>query len=190
MPANAHPRQFVPAELDPSNFAQTQTLYHRLLDRRIDTMDQLNRWLLDFSELASVVDEYGSRRYIDKSCHTDDEAIKKRFMQFVEEVEPRIKPLAFALQRKYFESPARRKLGRGPSEMLDRRWQADVEIFRDENVPIETEITKKVTDYDEINGRMTVNFRGKELTLQQAGRYIEDPDRPTRQEAWELTSRR
>src|SRR5580658_1217680 len=144
MPANAHPRRFVPADLDPSNFAKTESLYHQLLDRRIDTLDQLTRWLADFSELASVVDEYGSRRYIDKSCHTDDEAIKKRFMQFVEEVEPGIKPLAFSLQRKYLDSPARRQLDPKRFETLDRRWQAEVEIFREINVPIDTQITKKV----------------------------------------------
>ena len=33
---------------------------------------------------------------------------------------------------------------------------------------------------------MTVNFRGEELTLQQAERFLQEPDRPTRQEAWEL----
>ena len=74
--------------------------------------------------------------------------------------------------------------------MLDRRWGAEVEIFREENVPIETEITRKVTEYDEINGRMTINFRGKEMTLQQVARFLEDPDRATRQEAWEASSRR
>ena len=190
MTANAHPRRFVPADLEPSNFPRTQALYHDLLERPIQTLDQLNRWLTDFSELTSVVDEYGSRRYIDKSCHTDDEAIKKRFMQFVEEVEPGIKPLAFALQRKYLDSPARRQLDQKKFGTLDLRWETEVEIFREINVPIDTEITKKVSEFDEINGRMTVQFRGKELTLQQAARYLEDPDRPTRQEAWEITSRR
>jgi oligoendopeptidase F len=130
MPANAHPRQFVPADLEPSDFARTESLYNKLLDRRIDTLDQLTRWLAEFSELSAVVDEYGSRRYIDKSCHTDDEAIKKRFMQFVEEVEPKIKPLAFAMQRKYLDSPARKQLDPKRFETLDRRWQAEVEIFR------------------------------------------------------------
>jgi oligoendopeptidase F len=190
MPANAHPRQFVPADLDPSRFPQIETLFQRLLDRRIDNVDQLSRWLADSSELASIIDEYGARRYIDKSCHTDDEAVKQRFMQFVEEIEPGIKPLAFALQRKYLDSPARTQLDPKRFETLDRRWRAEVEIFREANIPIDTEITKKVTEYDEINGRMTVNFRGKELTMQQAARYLEDPDRAMRQEAFELSSRR
>jgi oligoendopeptidase F len=190
MPATAYPRRFVPKELEPSDLPRLTALYRNLLDRKLDDVDQLSKWLADFSELASVVDEYGSRRYIDKSCHTDDETIRNRFLQFVEEVEPQLKPLAFELQKKYLNSPARGKLTGTRFEILGRRWQADVDIFREENVPLETQITRKVTDYDEINGRMMVNLRGKELTMQQAARYLEDTDRATRQEAWEASARR
>ncbi|MGD0542047.1 MAG: M3 family oligoendopeptidase, partial [Tepidisphaeraceae bacterium] len=150
----------------------------------------MNRWLRDFSELASVVDEFGNRRYIDKSSHTDDESIKKRFMRFVEEVEPRAKPMAFALQKKYLDSPVRKKLDRQRFDVLDRRWQAEVDIFRDESVEIETEVTRRVTQYDQINGSMMVEFRGRELTMQQIARFLEDPDPATRREAWEASSRR
>jgi oligoendopeptidase F len=190
MPATAYPRRFVPGDLDPSNVASLEEIFQKLLRRDIDTPEKLSAWLSDFSELSAVVDEYGSRRYIDKSCHTDDEGIKNRFLQFVEEVEPRVKPLAFALQKKYLQSPARGALTGSRYEILGRRWQSDVEIFRDENVALETEIVRKVTEYDQINGQMTVILRGKELTMQQAARYLEDPDRPTRQEAWETSSRR
>jgi oligoendopeptidase F len=190
MPATQYPRHYVPANLAASDFAELEKLYRGLLARPVETPAQLKQWLLDFSEISSVVDEYGSRRYIDKSCHTDDAAIKQRFLQFVEEVEPRIKPLAFALQKKYLESPAREKTSAGPLFILERKWKAEVEIFRDENIPLETEVTRKVTEFDEINGRMTVDFRGTEYTLQQLARFLEDPDRPTRQEAWEASSDR
>ena len=190
MPATAYPRHFVPKDLEPSDLPRLTALYRNLLDRPVESNEQLTQWLAKFSELASVVDEFGSRRYIDKSCHTDDEAIKKRFLQFVEEVEPQLKPLAFALQKKYLASPARNTLKEQRFDILNRRWQAEVEIFRDENVPLETQITRKVTDYDEINGKMMVNFRGKELTMQQIARYLEDTDRATRQEAWEASARR
>jgi oligoendopeptidase F len=190
MSANAPARRFVSPDVDPSDFLQLDKLYVELLNRRIGSTADMTRWLEDFSELASVVDEYGSRRYIDKSCHTDDEAIKKRFLQFVEEVEPRVKPMTFALQKKYLDSPLRQNMRSERFKILDRRWQAEAEIFRDESVPIETQITRKVTEYDQINGKMTVNFRGEELTMQQAAKFLEDPDRPARQEAWEASSRR
>jgi oligoendopeptidase F len=190
MPANAYPRRFVPSDMDPFNFPELERLYRMLMDRKISTVEEMNRWLADFSELFSFVDEYGNRRYIDKSCHTDDEAIKKRFMRFVEEVEPRSKPMAFALQKKYLESPVRKQMDRKRFDVLDRKWQAEVDIFRDESVEIETQVTRKVTEYDSINGSMMVKFRGQELTMQQMARFLEDPNSDTRREAWEASAKR
>ena len=188
MPANVPARRFVPPDLDPSDFSKLEKLYRELLDRKIGNVQELKDWLEDFSELASTVDEYGCRRYIDKSCHTDDEEIKKKF---------------YSLSKRWSRVPSRwpsrfrrniwtRRCGRSWSrkrfDVLDRRWQAEVEIFREENVPIETEITRRVTEYDQINGRMTVDFRGQELTMQQIGRYLEDPEPGARKEAWESSS--
>jgi oligoendopeptidase F len=190
MPTNAPPRTFVPKSLDPSDFPQLEPLYTQLLERPLNTIEQSNRWLTDFSELSAVVDEYGARRYIDKSCHTDDPAIEKTFLHFIENVEPKIKPLFFALQKKLLDSPAGSQLSDPALALLLRKWSADVEIFRDENIPLEVQVTKLVTDYDKICGAMMVDFRNKEYTLQQLARFIEEPERRTRREAWELTANR
>ena len=136
------------------------------------------------------MDEYGNRRYIDKSCHTDDAEVEKRYMHFVEEIDPKIKPFNFQLQKKFLQSPHRGKLDERRYFVLNRRWQADVGLFREENVPLETEVTKLVTQCDKINGAMMVDFRGSQYTVQQIGRFIEEPDRQTRQEAWEASLNR
>jgi oligoendopeptidase F len=190
MVATVPPRRFVPADFDPAHWPQVDVLYRALLDRPISSTAELEAWLADFSELWSVMDEYGARRYIDKSCHTDDAEIKKRFLYYVEEIEPKTKPLHFALQKKFLASPHAAGLTDQKYAILRRKWQADVDLFREENVPLKTEITKLVTEYDAISGDMTVNFRGKELTLQQLAKYLEDPDRATRREAWELSAKR
>ena len=44
--------------------------------------------------------------------------------------------------------------------------------------------------YQKLIGAQTVNFRGEEKTLVQMGRYLEEPDRALRQEAWELVAKR
>src|SRR5262249_49173140 len=44
--------------------------------------------------------------------------------------------------------------------------------------------------YQKLTGSLTVQFRGEERTLIQMGRYLEEPDRALRQEAWELVARR
>ena len=61
---------------------------------------------------------------------------------------------------------------------------------RPENVPLETEEARLGQQYQKLSGSLTVPFRGEEKTLAQMGRYLEEPDRPLRQEAWELTANR
>src|SRR5687767_12659391 len=73
-------RTFVPQDLDLADWSQIEPVGKRLLERPINSAAELERWLVDASELAAVVDEYGSRRYIDKSCHTDDKEIERRFL--------------------------------------------------------------------------------------------------------------
>jgi oligoendopeptidase F len=183
-------RQFVPQELDVSDFQQLQPLYQDLLDRSLASPDDLKRWLIDYSELDSIVDEHGARRYIDKSCHTDDPEIAKAYLHFVEQIEPKVKPLAFALRKKFLECPHRASLAEPQYRTLAKHWQAEVDLYRDENVALEVEATKLVSQYDETCGAMEVEFRGETFTPQQMARFIEEPDRVTRREAWEAVTRR
>ncbi len=190
MVATASPQSFVPATVDVADFSQLEPLYQSLLNRPISTRVELERWLAEFSELSAVVDEYGCRRYIDKSCHTDDASIEKAYLHFVENIEPRVKPFYFRLQKKLLETPALKQLPESKYALLARKWRADVEVFRDENIPLETEVTKLNNAYDKTCGAMMVSFRGEEYTIQQMARFGEDPDRTTRQEAWESSTNR
>ncbi len=184
MLSTAYPRTFVPQDLKIEQFADVEPLYRELLDRPIDSPAALERWLCDLSELASVVDEFGTRRYIEKSCHTDDDAIEKAYMRFVEEIEPETKPLFFKLQKKFLDSAHRAPLNDPRYAMLARTWRPDVELFREENVPLQTDLTKLASEYDKTCSAMTVQFRGQELTLQQLGPFLEEPDRVLREAAF------
>ena len=104
-------RGFVPNNLDPADWTQIEPLCKLLVARPIDSLADLEKWLLDYSELSSVLDEYRARRYIDMSCHTDDPEIEKRFLHYVENIEPKLKPFDFALKKRFVESPLRAKLG-------------------------------------------------------------------------------
>ena len=84
--------------------------------------------------------------------------------------------------------------GARPSEarygVFDRDIKNHVELFRPENIPLETEEARLCQQYQKLSGSLTVNFRGEEKTLVQMGRYLEEPDRALRQEAWELVTKR
>jgi oligoendopeptidase F len=183
-------RHFVPLAIDFADFSHIQPLYAQLLERTLQSTGDLERWLKDFSELTAAVDEYGARLYIDKSCRTDDAGIEKRFMHFVEEIEPKIKPLYFEMQKKFLAAPAVSLLDEKRYGILIRKWRADVEVFRPENIPLETELVRLNNEYDKLNGAMTVTFEGKERTMQQMARYGEQTDRGLRQRAWEIVTHR
>jgi len=75
-------------------------------------------------------------------------------------------------------------------QVFNRDVKNHVELFRAENVALETEEAKLCQQYQKLIGAQTVKFRGEEKTLVQMGRYLEEPDRTLRQEAWELVAQR
>ncbi|HXF83330.1 MAG TPA: M3 family oligoendopeptidase, partial [bacterium] len=130
------------------------------------------------------------RRYIAMTTQTDDPVREQAYNHFVQEIDPQTKPMWHALDVRYLQSPYRRELPPERYAVMDRIVETNVALFRPENVPLETEEALLAKDYQKITGAMTVTFRGTELTLPQAAKYLEEPDRAVRQEVWELVARR
>jgi oligoendopeptidase F len=188
----AKPRKFVPQNADLGDWPKIAPLFDQLEQRapKIKTASELDAWLLDWSELNAALDEESSRRYIAMTCHTDSADAEKAYLHFVENVDPQLKPRQFILEQLYAAHPMREKLSRERFNVFDRDVKNHVELFRQESVPLETEEAKLSQQYQKLSGSLTVNFRGEEKTLVQMGRYLEEPDRPLRQEAWELVAKR
>jgi oligoendopeptidase F len=201
----AKPRAFVPQTIDLGDWPQIAPLFDQLEARAAHAKSaaDLEKWLLDWSELNAALDEESARRYIAMTCHTDNADAEKAYLHFVEHVEPQTKPRQFALEKIYIrrrdefhESPSGNSGTRGtrPSEsryfVFDRDVKNHVELFRPENVALETEDAKLCQQYQKLIGAQTVNFRGEEKTLIQMSRFLEEPDRALRQEAWELVVQR
>jgi len=51
------PRQFLPAELDLGDWDAVQPFVERLLESEIDSVADLEQWLLDASELQAAISE-------------------------------------------------------------------------------------------------------------------------------------
>ena len=186
------PRKFVPADANLGNWHEIEPLFNALEDRirQLTSVQDLERWLLDWSELSAALDEESSKRYIAMTCHTDNPEAEKAYLQFVEQIEPALKPRQFALEQLYLGQTARAQLPKQRYEVFDRHTQVHVDLFREENVPLETEEAKLSQQYQKLSGSLTVQFRGEEKTLVQMGRYLEEPDRALREEAWTLVAMR
>lgn len=176
---------FVPADLDVSKKENLEPLFQSLLEREIETRGALEAWLLDASELEERIDELGSHRYIDHTCHTDDENIERAYLDFVENLEPALKKWSFELRKKAVASPAFSELEGAQFKTLVRSWKNAVDLFREENVPLETAQSKLFTDYGKLTGSMMIEQGGRTLTIQQMSKLLEEPDREVRKGAWQ-----
>ena len=186
------PRRFVPQGIDLGDWNNIAPLFDQLEARAsaCASAADLENWLLDWSELNAAIDEESTRRYIAMTCHTENAEAEKAYLHFIEHVDPQLKPRQFKLARTYVAHPLRAQLPKLRYEVFDRDTQVQVELFREENVPLETEEAKLGQQFQKLTGSLTVQFRGEEKTLIQMGRYLEEPDRPLRQEAWELVANR
>ncbi|MBC22800.1 MAG: peptidase M3 [Phycisphaerae bacterium] len=180
----------IPEELDATQWSQIQPLYQELLDRKLNCSGCLETLLLDRSNLDARTSEAEADLYINMTCHTDDESCKKAYLDFVENVEPELKKVGFELDKKIAECPFAKDLDQDRYQVLLRALRTSVEMFREENIPIYTEITKLDQSYSEINGAMTVEFEGEERTMPQMARYLEETDRDVRMKAWTAIAER
>ena len=189
-PSQQYPRSFVPEDIDLSEWDNIEPLLQGLLNRKLDSRDALEKWLLDGSEIGSVIQEEGSRRFIAMTCATDDMEAEKAHLYFIENIIPRVKPYGHKINLKLIECPYTQELDKFRYEVLIRDIRNSIELFREENIPIEVEIAKLSQEYQKIVGAMTITFKGKEYTLPQMGIFLQDRDRDIRHESWQLSTDR
>ncbi len=180
----AAPRPYAPANLDATDFTALEPHYRELLARAVDGADALEQLILDRSDLDALVAECTANLYIATTRNTQDKAAEGAYLAFVRDVDPRLKPLASALDRKIASSPHADALPRARYEVLLRALRVDIELFREENIPLETELAELDQRYSQVAGRMTVEFDGQVRTMPQMARFLEENDRALRERAW------
>ena len=184
------PRRWLPADAPLTTWEQIEPWYRRLLDRPIDSARVLEDWLFDVGELNGAVGQEGVKRYIAMTCQTDDPEREAAYLAFVREIEPKLKPIQNEIRAKYLDSPHRAELPRDRYHVFDRAQANRRALFREANIPRETELAELEQQYQKIIGAMTVTFRGEERTPAQMAPFLEENDRSVRQTAWELVAER
>ena len=129
--------RFVPESLDAADISALETLFTSLLDRPILTVSELERWLEDESELYSKITAEKARRYIAKTCHTDDEQARDRFLTMERDVMPRVQVLGDTLDSKLLGSEFVDELPTERYEVAIRSRRSAKEIFREANTVLQ-----------------------------------------------------
>ncbi len=190
MSQSSYSRQFVTEGEVLNQWEKIEVYFDRLRDYPIESVESLERWLIDYSELMACIEEVGTDRHVKMTCKTDDPDRKAAFLDFIENIDPHCKPRCHELNIKYTDCPYTNNLAEDRYHVLDRSIRATVELFRENNVPLETEEARLSQQYQEISGAQMVEFDGKQQTLQQLALYAESTDRDMRQSAWEVESER
>jgi oligoendopeptidase F len=184
-------RNFVPTPFPSDDAIAVASLYDTLEGREIPTSDAgaLRLWILDWSEFESVLREESARRYIAMTCDTRDPKAAEAFEHFTTQIEPVASEKSDRLKRKLMQHPARALL-EPEFGIWFRDVQVALDLFRPENIPLETSIALEVQAYQKITGSHSVIFQGEERTLSQMAPFQQSPDRKIREEAWRLVASR
>jgi oligoendopeptidase F len=188
--ATEFPRRFLPDRIDLGDWARIEPYFQNLALRRLDDLQDLADWLQDFDELSACLHEEQTTRYTDMTCQTDDPEREQRYLHMVEHVRPRVRPWEQKLLQRWNDCPLIEQLPSDVYFVFNRDVRRQIEIYRQENIPLFVEEDKLSQRYQKITGAMTVEYDGREQTLQQMQRYLELPDRDVRRRAWELVTRR
>jgi oligoendopeptidase F len=188
-----HPQpalKFLAEDFIADSFEKINVVLQELLAASPSSADEWREWILWRSELDSVIAEESLKRMYASVCKTNDEALEKANLDFQTEIMPKVEPVDDLLDRKYLDCEFRDELRDGGLDIYDRSIELGAKMFRQENVQLGADDEKLSNEYTRTIAAMTVTYKGEEVTLSGMSKYLADPDRAVREEAFRLVSSR
>lgn len=183
-------RHYLPVDFKITNWDYLKPLFEELKSRAIHSLQDLKQWMKDYSELEAVISEDGAWRYIKMTCDTRDEKLQNDFNFFVSEIEPHISPYANDLNKKLVESPFSNQLDQDTYFIHVRSVKKSIELYREKNIPLLTEMRQKEQHFGNISGAQSIVYNGEEMTLQKAATFFKNQDRAIRENIYHLIQNR
>lgn len=174
-------RQFLPEDFKITDWASLEPWFVDLEQRTLSTTSELEKWLADMSELEAIVSEDACWRQVRMTCDTENKELEEAFNYFYLEIQPKIQPYADKLNRKLIDCPLTGQLDQVKFFTYLRSVRKNIDLFREENIPLQAEMSVLQQQYGSIAGKMTIEHDGREFTLQQASKFLENPDRAVRE---------
>ncbi|MFZ1327431.1 MAG: M3 family oligoendopeptidase [Chitinophagaceae bacterium] len=184
------PRIFLPKDFVVTNWEGLEPYFNNLDQREIKSLTDLEQWLKDASELEAVISEDACWRQIKMTCDTENKELEKSFNFFMMEIQPKIQPYSDKLNKKLVDCSFTKDLDQQKYFTYLRNVKKNIELFREANIPLQAELSVMQQQFGVISGKMTVEVSGQEYTLQQAAKFLEDPDRTIREEVYHKINKR
>lgn len=183
-------RQLLPANFKIKHWEQLEPFYKELASRTIQSTPELEKWMADVSEMETVLNEDLGWRYIRMTCDTTNKKYIDAYTFFIETISNHVEYYTNLLNQKLIQSPFINKLNKNKYHIYVREIKNDLKLFREENIPLYTKLNTEEQKYGAISGNMSIKYKGKEITLQQAAVYLKNSDRKKREEIYLMIQKR
>jgi oligoendopeptidase F len=177
-------RHFVDKSFKVTSWDLLKPYFDNLLSRNIKAKEELEQWLKDNSELTSVVSEDMAWRYIKMTCDTANEALRKSYNDFIQNIEPHMQPVNNDLNKKLVADKHTSELTKPGYDIYLRSVKNSIELFREENIPLFTQLQELEQQFGAISGEQSIEYNGEKMTLQKAGIYLKDLNRDVRKDVY------
>lgn len=183
-------RTYIKPDFSITTWETLKPYFDELLKREIESSQHLQTWLSDYNELSAVISENMAWRYIKMTCDTSNAQLRDSFNDFVQNIEPNMAPLSNALNKKLASSAFTTSLTKQGYSIYLRSIKNSIDLFRDENIPLNTKLQELEQQFGEINGAQSIEYNNEKMTLQKAGVYLKDLNRAVREEVYHLVQLR
>ncbi len=170
-------QKFLPRNFELTVWGELKPYYDNLIERPIQCVQDLEDWIKDRSELDAVVSESFAWRYIKITVNSGDKDAADLYQYAVQELAPRITSFENQLNKILVDSPYKDDLRQEDYFIYLRGIMNSVDLFREDNIPLATQVQLKSKEYGRIFSEMTIGVNGRQMTLQKAGTLLEEPDR-------------
>lgn len=177
-------RTFVKVDFTVTTWELLKPYFTDLQQREINSVAELEKWLIDYSELTAVISENMAWRYVKMTCDTTNTTLREAFNDFVQNIEPNTSPIANDLNKKIIASAFVNELNKPGYNIYLRGIKNSIELFREENIPLNTKLQELEQQFGEINGAQSIDYAGEKMTLQKASIFLKDLNRTIREDVY------
>ncbi len=177
-------RNYVKKDFKVSTWEQLKPYFDELKQRPINSVEEFEKWLRDYSELGAVISEDMAWRYIKMTCDTGSAELRDRYNDFVQNIEPKMAPVTNDLNKKIMAVPYREQLSKEGYIIYLRSIKNSIELFREENIPLNTQLQELEQQFGAISGEQSIEYNGEKITLQKASVYLKDLNREVRRDVF------
>ncbi|MES2133770.1 MAG: M3 family oligoendopeptidase [Bacteroidota bacterium] len=177
-------RHYLSSDFKITTWDHLKPLLEELKNRALNSVADLKQWMKDYSEVEAVISEDGAWRYIKMTCDTQDEKLQNDFNFFVTEIEPQISPYSNELNNKLIHCKYIDELEKDTYFVHVRGVKKSIELYREENIGLNTELRQKEQEFGNISASQTITHNGEEMTMQKAATYFKNNDRSLREKIY------